>query len=110
MGGRKQIEVCHVVVQVCLQILVLEILRCYSRMMQYSRKCWWKLNFVVDLKIACYNIQFGVLAYYNIQFGVLKFGGSVQHAILIWLMQRLSKPPILILHQIFLLNGILDLL
>ena len=30
VGGRKQIEVCCVVAQVCLQILVLEILRCYS--------------------------------------------------------------------------------
>ena len=30
VGGRKQIEVCHVVVQVHLQILVLEILSCCS--------------------------------------------------------------------------------
>ena len=29
---------------------------------------------------------------------------------LCWLMQRLSKPPILIAHQIFLLHSILDLL
>ena len=57
--------------------------------MQYSRKCWWKLNLTVDPKIAHYNI------------GGFKFGVSVQHAVLIWLMQRLSKPLILILHQIF---------